>query len=189
MPRGRRSKKKEENRILNIQVAILLVASVLLTILIYTKSGYIGETLSPILGGIMGWIKFVIPFGVFAIAVFMAKEEEKEDFFKKILQYAIFMVCITTVITVIQAYRGNISIEGNFEECVKNAYYEGTRNQGGGAAGCVCAFILVKLLRKIRSDNCINRNSSYRLNIPIWSKTCRTFTRIYREEKRKKRRI
>lgn len=131
MPRGRRSKKKEDKRILNIQVVVLIIASILLAILIYTKSGYIGETLSPILGGIMGWIKYIIPVGTFAMAIFLAKEEDTDDFVKKVMEYAIFLLCITTVITVINAYRGEFPIDGKFEEVIKQAYYEGSRNEGG----------------------------------------------------------
>lgn len=130
MPRGRRSKKKEEKRILNIQVAVLIIASILLAVLIYTKSGYIGETLSPILGGIMGWIKYIIPIGTFAMAIFLAKEEDTDDFFKKVIEYGILLLCITTVITVINAYRGEFPIDGKLEEVVKQAYYEGSRSQG-----------------------------------------------------------
>lgn len=47
MPRGRRKKEISSN--LDFQVVSLIVLSILLAILIYTKSGYIGETLSPIL--------------------------------------------------------------------------------------------------------------------------------------------
>ena len=69
MSKGRRSKKKNR-KTLDLQVVSLIIISILLAILIYTKAGYIGETLSPILGGIMGWIKYVIPVGTFAIAIF-----------------------------------------------------------------------------------------------------------------------
>ena len=72
MSRGKRSKKKNKT-ILNIQVVALIVASILLGILIYTKSGYIGENLSPILGGIMGWIKYIIPVRNFCNCNFFSK--------------------------------------------------------------------------------------------------------------------
>ena len=64
---------------LDLQVVTLIIASILLTILIYTKAGYIGQTLSPILGGIMGWIKYIIPVGTFAIAIFLACDEDKDN--------------------------------------------------------------------------------------------------------------
>lgn len=82
MSRGKRSKKKN-GTMLDLQVVTLIIASILLTILIYTKAGYIGQTLSPILGGIMGWIKYIIPVGTFAIAIFLACDEDKDNFMKK----------------------------------------------------------------------------------------------------------
>lgn len=48
MPRGKRSKKTLTSNI-EFQVVSLIILSILLAILIYTKSGYIGENLSPIL--------------------------------------------------------------------------------------------------------------------------------------------
>ena len=63
--RGRRAKKSKFD--INVAVVFLFLISILLAILIYTKSGYIGEHLSPILGGIMGAIKYIIPIGTFLI--------------------------------------------------------------------------------------------------------------------------
>ena len=148
MPRGRRSKKKNRS-ILDMQVVTLIVASILLAILIYTKAGYIGETLSPILGGIMGWIKYIIPVGTFAIAIFLACDEDKENFMKKILQYAVLLLCITTIMTVIQVAQGKLNIESGFEETVVEAYEKGTNNHGGGAVGAICAIALINLFGKV----------------------------------------
>ena len=47
MPRGKRSKSKETS--IDIQVIIVTVVSIILGILIYSRSGYIGENLSPVL--------------------------------------------------------------------------------------------------------------------------------------------
>lgn len=148
MPRGRRSKKKNRS-ILDLEVVTLIVASILLAILIYTSAGYIGETLSPILGGIMGWIKYIIPIGTFAIAIFLARDEDKENFIKKIMQYAVLLLCITTIITVIQVMQGNLEINNGFENAVSDAYNKGTNNIGGGAVGAVFGFVLISLVGEI----------------------------------------
>ena len=148
MSRGKRSKKKNRT-ILDLQVVTLIVVSILLAILIYTKAGYIGETLSPILGGIMGWIKYIIPVGTFAIAIFLACDEDKDNFMKKVLQYAVFLLCITTIITVIQISQGKLIITSGFEKAVEQAYENGTRNIGGGAVGTICAVGLISLVGKI----------------------------------------
>ena len=148
MSKGRRSKKKNR-KTLDLQVVSLIIISILLAILIYTKAGYIGETLSPILGGIMGWIKYVIPVGTFAIAIFLACDEDKDNFMKKILQYAVFLLCITTIITVIQISQGKLNIESGFEKAVEQAYENGSNNIGGGAVGAICAIGLISLVGKI----------------------------------------
>ena len=148
MSKGRRSKKKNR-KTLDLQVVSLIIISILLAILIYTKAGYIGETLSPILGGIMGWIKYVIPVGTFAIAIFLACDEDKDNFMKKILQYAVFLLCITTIITVIQISQGKLNMESGFEKAVEQAYENGSKNIGGGAVGAICAIGLISLVGKI----------------------------------------
>ena len=147
MPRGKRAKKKNKN-ILDLQVVSLIVISILLAILIYMQSGYIGETLSPILGGIMGWIKYVIPIGTLAIAIFLACNEDKESFTTKILQYATLLLCITTIMTVIQVSQGKLNIDMGFESAVEEAYNQGTQNTGGGAVGAICAIALIGLFGK-----------------------------------------
>ncbi len=149
MSRGKRSKKKNRNRV-DLQVVTLIVASILLGVLIYTKSGYIGETLSPVLGGIMGFIKYVIPIGTFSIAIFLAcNNEDRENFMKKITQYAVLLLCITTIMTVIQVAQGKLDISKGFEEAIEEAYEKGTNNIGGGAVGAVCGIALINLLGKI----------------------------------------
>ena len=148
MSRGRRSKKKNR-KTLDLLVVSLIIISILLAILIYTKAGYIGETLSPVLGGIMGWIKYIIPVGTFAIAVFLACDEDKENFMKKILQYAVFLLCITTIITVIQISQGKLDMSEGFEKAVEEAYENGSKNIGGGAVGAICAIALIGLVGKI----------------------------------------
>ena len=54
--RGRKKKKQQVN--INVVVAVMIIASILLAVLIYTNSGFLGEHLSPFLGGIMGYIKY-----------------------------------------------------------------------------------------------------------------------------------
>ena len=147
MPRGKRAKKKNKN-ILDLQVVSLIIISILLAILIYMQSGYIGETLSPILGGIMGWIKYIIPAGTLAIAIFLACNEDKENFMTKIFQYAVLLLCITTIMTVIQVSQGKLNIDNGFEAAVEEAYDQGTKNIGGGAVGAICAIALIDLVGK-----------------------------------------
>ena len=144
--RGRRAKKDKID--INVAVVGMLLISILLAILIYTKSGYIGEHLSPILGGIMGSIKYIIPVGTFLIAIYMASED-KEYLISKLIQYGIFLVCIATILSVFQFSKGNLDITDEFSEVVEKGYELGELNNGGGAIGTAIASLLISLLGNI----------------------------------------
>ena len=141
--RGRRAKKNKVD--VNVAVVFMFLISILLAILIYTKSGYIGEHLSPILGGIMGAIKYIIPIGTFLIAIYMTTED-KDYLFSKLIQYAIFLVCIATILSVFQYGNGNISTDLEFQAAVQKGYELGELDNGGGAIGTAIASVLIDLL-------------------------------------------
>ena len=88
--RGRKRKKqsiqKKKQVNTSIVVALMMVASILLAVLIYSKSGFIGENLSPYLGGIMGYIKYILPIGVFIIAIYIGYQGETA-WSKKIIEF------------------------------------------------------------------------------------------------------
>ena len=144
--RGKRSKKKGLD--INVVVVIMILISILLAILIYTKSGYIGEHLSPILGGIMGAIKYIIPIGTFLIAIYMTSED-KEYLISKLIQYGIFLLCIATVLSVFQFSNSNLDENGDFSSVVERGYELGENNNGGGAIGTAIAFWLIGLLGEV----------------------------------------
>lgn len=143
--RGRSRKKKKSGIDIDVAVVAMIVVSVLLAILIYTNSGYIGENLSAILGGIMGWIKYVVPVGTFLIAIYLATDD-KEYLYKKLIQYVGFLLCIAVIMCIFQMSKGNINTEGDFWNVVKEAYMLGERNIGGGAIGAIIAIPATKLL-------------------------------------------
>lgn len=132
MAKAKRRKKKQKRLDINIAVVAMFLISALLAVLIYTKSGYIGEHLSPILGGIMGCIKYIIPIGTFIIAIYMTTED-KDYLFSKMVQYGIFLLSIAVVLSVTQISKGNININNELGEIVKDGYYLGEKNIGGGA--------------------------------------------------------
>ena len=140
--KGRRKKKTID---INVAVVILVIISVLLFVLIYTKSGYIGEHLSPMLGGIMGFIKYIIPIGTFLIAIYMT-HNEKEYMYAKLIQYVVFLVCIATMLSVFQFSSGNLNAGKEFGTVMKSAYELGTSDIGGGVIGSAVAMPLINLL-------------------------------------------
>lgn len=64
--RGR--KKKRDNA--NISIITMVIFSVLLGVLIYNQSGIMGQQISSILSGVMGFIKYIVPIGTFLIAIY-----------------------------------------------------------------------------------------------------------------------
>ena len=76
MPRGKSKKKQLEEKKLNATVVIMIVLAILLGVLIYMKAGVVGETISPALGGVFGYIKYLIPPGLFLMAVYVAVNKE-----------------------------------------------------------------------------------------------------------------
>ena len=102
-------KKKKEQRKLDIQVVILFIISIVLGILIYGKPGYIGQNLIPQLEYAIGWTRYLLPIALFFSAVDLACEQDKRTITIKILQYLIFVIAISTIITVLG---GNTGVVG-----------------------------------------------------------------------------
>ena len=144
----RKTNKKQQNKSkLDIEVVALLVLSVLLAVLIYAKSGIIGENLNIVLGGIMGWLKYILPIGTFIMAIYMViDEEQKESFAGKIINYTVFLICLMSIMTIYQISKGSLKISYEFQTLVSRAYELGSQNIGGGAIGAVIAIPASKLL-------------------------------------------
>ncbi len=145
MAKAKRGRKKQNKIDINIAVVGMILVSILLAVLIYQKSGYVGEHLSPMLGGIMGAIKYIIPVGTFIIAIYMTYQD-KDYLFSKLVQYGIFLSCIATVLSVFQISKGNININNDFSQMVKDGYYLGEKDVGGGALGTMVAGPLIGML-------------------------------------------
>ena len=142
---AKRGRKKKTKVSIDVAVVVMLLISVLLAVLIYTQSGFLGEHLSPALGGIMGFIKYIIPVGTFAIAIYLAYDK-KDYLVTKLIQYAIFLICIAVMLSVFQISAGNINITKDMKQIAEQAYYLGARDIGGGIIGTVIAVPLINFL-------------------------------------------
>ena len=129
-------------------VIIMLLASILLAVLIYTNSGFIGEILSPFLGGIMGYVKYILPIGVFVLAIYIASQGET-SWASKIIQLSIMLLCISIVMNVYEIYQGKVQLEGKtFQDIVEKFYQLGAAGEGGGAVSAIVTIPLINLLGK-----------------------------------------
>ena len=139
--------RKQASKI-DLAIVILMVLAILLGVLIYTKSGVIGIKLSEILGGLMGIIRYVLPIGIFAIAIKIACED-RDVLKSKLIQYTIFLISIMVLMSTLQISSGELTYTKELSEVVKDAYNIGMSGTGGGAIGAVLAVPLVKLLGTI----------------------------------------
>ena len=146
---AKRGRKKKKQININVVVAVMIIASILLAVLIYTNSGFIGEHLSPFLGGIMGYVKYILPIGVFILAIYIAYQGET-SWSKKIVQFSVLLLCIAIIMNVYEIYQGTVQIEGNnLENIIQQFYNIGAKGSGGGAIGAVITIPLINLFEKV----------------------------------------
>ena len=107
----RKTTKSTKKRASNIDLTIvaLIILSILLCVLIYGKSGVVGIKLNEILGGMMGIIKYVLPIGIFAIAIKIACADN-EYISSKLMQYAILLISFSVLMGVYQINTGELTI-------------------------------------------------------------------------------
>ena len=147
MATKRKYKRRKSNDNLDIKVVGTIIVSILLAILIYANSGSLGAKLNEFLGGMMGWIRYILPIGTFAIAIKIACNEKEDEYIThKLIQYTILLICIAIVMSVYQISQGNLEVSGDLSQILKKAYALGNSDKGGGAIGTLAAVPLVRLL-------------------------------------------
>ncbi len=147
---GKRRYKKRKTQATKIDIVVisLIIVSILLAVLIFTKSGVIGVKLNEILGGMLGVIQYVLPIGIFVIAIKLASEGS-EDLMPKLVQYLILLVCLSIAFSVFQFASEELQNNKELSEVIKDAYFLGSQSKGGGAIGALGAVPLTKLLGEI----------------------------------------
>ena len=151
--RGRKRKKqsiqKKKQVNTSIVVALMMVASILLAVLIYSKSGFIGENLSPYLGGIMGYIKYILPIGVFIIAIYIGYQGETA-WSKKIIEISVMLLCISIILNVFEINQGKVVVEGRSFQNVLDQFFDlGSEGIGGGSVGAIFTIPLIELFGNV----------------------------------------
>ena len=143
--RGR--KKKRDNA--NISIIAMVIFSVLLGVLIYNQSGIMGQQISSILSGVMGFIKYIVPIGTFLIAIYKLCNK-KEDAYIKLFQYALLLVCVAIFMHIVYLPKDVEQFSNGFLDTVTRAYEQGkTDDKVGGVIGAIGAIPLTKLLGKV----------------------------------------
>ena len=123
--RNKKSKKTASK--LDLAVVIIMMVSLLLAVLIYTKSGVVGQKLNEVLGGVFGIMQYILPIGGFAISIKLASED-RDTLTSKLLQYAVFVISLSVLLSVVQISTGELQSSKELSELVKDAYYLGSQN-------------------------------------------------------------
>ena len=93
----------------------------------------------------MGVMQYILPIGIFAIAIKLAVDEG-ENLKSKLIQYGIALISLSIMFSVFQVSSGELQSSKELSELVKDAYFLGAQGNGGGAIGAVAAVPLAKLL-------------------------------------------
>ncbi len=134
--RGKSKKKARQDAY--IHAIIMMIISIALAVLIYWQTGTFGEALSNMLGGLFGWIKFIIPVGAFIIGIVLTKEQ-RQFVMPKIIQYVVIVLCVSSFMSLLQLSNNDLPRSGDFSSIVSEAYSKGEQNKGGGAIGAIIA--------------------------------------------------
>ena len=138
-------RKRKNSSSIDLAVISCFLIGILSLILIYGQTGTLGEIISPVLGGIVGIIKYIIPLGMIGLAISLIKND-KDYLVSKICQYIVFLSCIAVMMSIFQVSKGNLNINLEFKDALERSYELGTKNIGGGTIGTVIAYPLIKLL-------------------------------------------
>ena len=141
-------RKNNKKPSIDFAVVITIVLSIVIGALVFSRSGYVGENLSNILGGMLGWLKYVLPVGAFIVAVKVASDKT-ESIGVKLAQYAIFLICIAVLASTYEFSNDKLNANENLQVTMQTAYDLGTNNDGGGALGALAAVPLIKLFGNV----------------------------------------
>ena len=132
---AKRNTKNQATR-LDLAIVVLFVLSIFSAVLIYGKSGVIGI------------IRYILPIGIFAVAIKIVCED-REELWYKLGQYTIFLITIATVMSTFQITSGELLPNKELTDVIKDAYSIGTSGVGGGAIGAAIAVPLSNLLGNV----------------------------------------
>ena len=146
----RKQTKKKNSNSINVAIIVTIVISILLAVLICLESeaGTIGKGLSSFLGGMMGWLKYILPFGMIVIAINLACKK-RGYLSSKLTQYFVFLFFVSVVASIFQISSGQINMNQELSGILKEAYKHGAESaSGGGALGTLAAVPLVQNIGK-----------------------------------------
>ena len=98
-----------------------MIFSILLAVLIYGKTGTFGKGLSLMLGGLMGWIKYIVPVGAFVVGIVLTRES-KEFVVPKLIQFLVIILCVSALMSCFQISGNHLNVSDDFGDLISRAY-------------------------------------------------------------------
>ena len=143
---ARRGRKKGRTHAVDIDIAIVLclIFAILSFVILFGNKGAMGRFMNPILGGIIGSVKYVIPFVFISMAISIVKDE-REYAGSKLVQYIFLIGCICSILNIYQISSGNIDGSKAYNDSINASYALGQRAVGGGALGAIISYPLIAL--------------------------------------------
>lgn len=135
-------KKSSIDKELNFVLGLIL--SILSFVIIYGKTGALHREISPILGGILGPIKYILPFGILYLTLSGSNKEKEISSRIKIFLLVILLICSLFTIYSISKFKINLAL--NADVLLKECFELGKKGHGGGLLGAALAIPSIKLL-------------------------------------------
>ena len=105
----------------DLTLMVLILFTLVISIVIYGKGGDLHRILDPVISGIFGPIKYIIPVGSFLLCVSIFKEDKKKHF-NSILKYSIIIILIASLFSMYHIGKGDIPTNGRFENILDIGY-------------------------------------------------------------------
>ena len=142
MARARR--KKQEVRKANKVFLTLLLIAVLLSAAVYGSFSS-ENSISNAIGGIFGIIKYFIPIGFFAVAIYVAYKKDSRYYSGKVSMMLLFLTFVDILCACSQISNNTINTSNSMSSILSRAYDLGSKNIGGGVYGTFFATLLVRI--------------------------------------------
>ena len=146
--KNQKTKKKEIKMNSDIEIVLLFLISIVMAALLYSNSGYMGNLLNDVCGGIFGILKYLVPIIPFTCAIYMASKY-KESILAKVIPTSILLLCLSTTTTIYQMLNNVLEYNISFGDVMDRAYHLGTTSKGGGVLGALIAYPLAKRMSPV----------------------------------------
>ena len=99
---------KRKNAIdIDIAMVLCLILAILSFIILFGNKGVMGKVMNPIMGGLIGSVKYIVPFAFISMAISLVKDD-REYAGSKLVQYIFLIGCICSILNIYQISSGNI---------------------------------------------------------------------------------